>query len=259
MFAVLKKKRCYDTVENRENLKMYGKYTDKLGVKSIVESQNLDNLHIAKVHGIYNSYDEIDPEKLPNQFVIKANHWCGDKKIILSKDMFEKTKESNKKYFHTILKQIYGCGGEPHYKYIEPKIFIEEYLGNQPIEYKIHCIYGKVVCILSGDIIRQNLFYFNRNLKQLNICRYGDKFTNAYINKPDQFDKMIDISELLASNFDYVRIDLYLCNNQIYFGEYTFTPSGCNKVMSDSSFEQLLLEFLEKKNVDYEAIDKFLV
>jgi len=259
MFAVLKKKRCYDTVENRENLKMYGKYTDKLGVKSIVGSQKLDNLHIAKVHGIYNSYDEIDPEKLPNQFVIKANHWCGDTKIILSKDMFEKTKESNKKYFHTILKQTYGSGREPHYKYIEPKIFIEEYLGNQPIEYKFHCIHGKVVCIMAMNVISNHFWFLTKDWRSLNFTRHGHPILKTRCDKPNNLETLLSVAENLSSVFDYMRIDLYVVNDKIYFGEYTCTPGGCNTYFTDHNFDKLLLEFLNNKNVDYDAINKFLV
>ena len=129
MFLYLKNKRCIDTEENRTSLKLYGQYTDKINVKSIAESMNINDLHISKLYGIYDSYDDINIHTLPDSFVIKTNHWCGDAKIILNKEMFEKTKENYKTFFNSIVNKVYRDGKEPHYKYIQPKIFIEEYLG----------------------------------------------------------------------------------------------------------------------------------
>ena len=38
---------------------------------------------------------------------------------------------------------------------------------------------------------------------------------------------MLSVAEKLAANFAYVRIDLYVLNdNSIRFGEMTFTPAG---------------------------------
>ena len=259
MFAELKKKRCIDSDENRENLKLYGKYTDKLNAKQIVKSQQIDGLHVAKLLGIYNYYDEIDVDKLPDQFVIKTTHWSGCAKIILDKETFKKTKENNKKHFDSILNQTYRNGLEPHYKYIERRLFVEECLGIQDTEYKFHCIYGKVACILSGNVLKGKMAYFNKDFKQLRVSRYGDMFSIVPTCQPQHLQDMISIAEKLSRGFDYVRIDLYISGDKIYFGEYTFTPSACNQIINDFSFETLLLEFLEKRDVDYDKVDKYLV
>ena len=100
--------------------------------------------------------------------------------------------------------------------------------------------------------------YFNKDWKQFKFSRYGCKFFVANITKPPQLETLVNMAEKLSSQFDYIRVDLYLIDNKIYFGEYTCTPVGCNRNISDDSFEQLLLKFLQKGNVDYTEINKFL-
>lgn len=43
---------------------------------------------------------------------------------------------------------------------------------------------------------------------------------------PENFDKMKKMSELLASDFPFVRVDWFEVDGKIYFSELTFTPSG---------------------------------
>jgi hypothetical protein len=42
----------------------------------------------------------------------------------------------------------------------------------------------------------------------------------------DHLDSMFQIAKKLADGHPYVRIDLYLVDDKVYFGELTFTP-GC--------------------------------
>ena len=39
-------------------------------------------------------------------------------------------------------------------------------------------------------------------------------------------DDAFEIAELLAKEFPFVRVDLYIVRNRIYFGELTFTPAA---------------------------------
>jgi len=52
----------------------------------------------------------------------------------------------------------------------------------------------------------------------------------------------LELSKKLASDFDYVRVDWYIHDERIYFGELTFTPGaglvtgldrGLNQMMGD--------------------------
>lgn len=44
--------------------------------------------------------------------------------------------------------------------------------------------------------------------------------------KPNNLDEIIDISEKLAGDIPYIRVDLYDVKGHIYFGELTFFTWG---------------------------------
>jgi hypothetical protein len=45
-------------------------------------------------------------------------------------------------------------------------------------------------------------------------------------DKPKNFDKMLELAEVLAKDIPFVRIDFYNINGKIYFGEITFFPAA---------------------------------
>ena len=50
------------------------------------------------------------------------------------------------------------------------------------------------------------------------------------IEKPKLYEKAIIIAEELSMEFDFIRVDLYLLDDKIYFGELTNIPeSGTGK------------------------------
>ena len=51
--------------------------------------------------------------------------------------------------------------------------------------------------------------------------------------KPELFDDIINISRLLSTPFEFVRIDLYIGIDGIYFSEFTFTPLNGKQEFSD--------------------------
>ena len=44
------------------------------------------------------------------------------------------------------------------------------------------------------------------------------------IDRPEGLDEMIKIANILASDFPFVRVDLYWVNLKVIFGELTFYP-----------------------------------
>ena len=50
--------------------------------------------------------------------------------------------------------------------------------------------------------------------------------TKEDVKKPTCFDEMVWVAEVLAKDFDHVRVDLYESDNQVYFGELTFTSAS---------------------------------
>lgn len=241
-----------------EDLKKYAYLSDKYEVKKHLKQQNIPELHYTKTIGVYDHFEQIDIEQLPEQFVIKVNHWCGDVTIVKSKQEFKQKYEKLRQYYNTILKRVYRNGAEPHYKYIPPKLFIEEYLGDDIIDYKIHCIWGKPVVIMAMNL-KQHIFYnYTIDWKRLNIIRGKNGMTE--LPKPKDLNKLLEVSQQLSKEHDYVRVDLYNINSNIYFGELTFTPGGCQSpYFRPYEFEQLLDRFYTTKRIDYDEINKYTV
>lgn len=180
--------------------------------------------------GVWDDFDDIDFSSLPNKFVLKANHGSGWNIIVTDKSSFDSV--SAKKKFDKWMKMNYGKNNlEPHYIPIVPKIIAEEYIadvdGNLP-DYKIHCFNGKptfIQYIGERNISPKEAFY--------DIYWNLMPFTRNYsifetpIAKPVNLKEMISISKLLSESFIYVRIDLYVLNDDsIKFGEMTFTPAA---------------------------------
>ncbi|MBO6280453.1 MAG: hypothetical protein J6M95_02605 [Bacilli bacterium] len=218
---------------------LVSKCAGRVGAREYVKEKGLGNILI-KSYGIYDSFDEINFDSLPNSFAVKCTHGSGMNYIC-----FDKSKiniNELKKTFNKWLKTNYGKKTvELHYSKIKPQIIIEELMlenGKLPTEYKIHVFNGKArslyVVSSRGEDIRYNNYYIDWTPfdgSQFN----GWNKTDYPLTKPDNFDEMIKISETLASPFPFVRVDLYNINGQIYFSELTFTPAKGTLILDDDN------------------------
>lgn len=215
----------------------YTTMVDKVKVKEYVASLIGDECIIPTL-GVYNSFDEIDFDKLPNEFVLKCNHDSGN--VIVCKDKRQLDIQNARRVLTDALNtNFYLRGREWPYKNIKRKIMAECFLStpDEPFynhlgmtDFKFSCFDGKVndvmVCLEreSGD----TKFYFFD--KDWNLLRYNIRGKNApegfTIPKPENFEKMIEIAEILSKNIPYLRVDLYNLAGKIYFGEMTFFPQS---------------------------------
>lgn len=122
-------------------------------------------------------------------------------------------------------------GFELHYAGITPKLYAEELLdfGNCGIEdYKFLCFNGEIYCFWidfnRNSNHKRNVYDLNWNLLPWNQWTYGNY--EGEVQKPENFDEMINIVKALCKGFDHVRVDLYNVRGKIYFGEMIFTNGG---------------------------------
>lgn len=225
----------------------YTKCVDKYEVKKIV-ADKIGDEYVVPLLGVWNSFDEINFDKLPNQFVLKTTHDSGSVFVCKNKATFDKEAAKNKIGF-SLNNDFYKGGREWPYKNVKRRIIAEKYidsLGHEDsVEYKITCMNGKVkfVTFCKGpahqDLSVRTNDHFDRNFNRLNFYVYY-KNSNYPYEKPKTWDQMIDISEKLSEDIPYVRIDFYNVNNHIYFGEMTFfTWSGFLKFYPDEWDEKL--------------------
>ena len=218
-------------LNDRKNI--YTKMVDKYEAKKYV-TDLIGDEYIIPTIGVYNNFNEINFNNLPNQFVIKCTHDSGSTIVCKDKTKFD-IKNAKKKISKALKYNYYYSVREWPYKNIKPRIIIESFMddgvNSQLVDYKLQCFWGKVdnilVCVDRDKETGVKYHYFDTNWKYLKYCPYpGINEKNINISKPKQLDKMIKIAERLSAGIPEVRIDLYIIHGKIYFGEYTFFTNG---------------------------------
>lgn len=204
---------------------------DKNCVKKWISDHNISGLNVIPTIGIWDSFDEIDIDKLPQQFVLKCTHDSGS--VVICRDRHEfDIKSAREKLSAALTQNYYWYDREWCYKGIKPAIIAEPYLtdesGYELKDYKFQCFNGKVglIQVDFGRFTkhRRNLYDRDWNFIDAEILYPND--TDHEITRPANLEEMITIAEKLSKPFPYVRIDLYDISNQIYFGEFTFYHGG---------------------------------
>lgn len=214
------------------NITNLSPYADKYKVRTILKNKNY-NKYINDLFLVIEDPEQINYDKLPKSFVMKANHGSGMIKIV--KDKSEINVNSIKELASKWLKTNYNksiSGTEFHYDAIKPKIIFEKLLENKDgsslLDYKFFCLHGKVEFV---DIIDNSrgiplTYIYDKNWNQLPFALFNKPIKSSF-QKPANFEEMIQVAENLSAEFDFVRIDLYIIDNQkVIFGEYTFFPGG---------------------------------
>lgn len=226
----------WEKLFNQDSLKTT--LSDKLSVRNWIE-KTIGAEYLIPVLGSWDSYDEIDFDSLPDSFVLKTNHGSGTNLIIRNKSKLNH--KIAKMMFDDWMKMDFGYrqGLEIHYSPIVRKIFAEKYMETSYGElqdYKFLCFGGKpYFCWV--DMGRytnhtRNVYDLNWVLQPWNQEMYGN-YPHP-IPKPENFDKMIELSTILSHGFAHVRVDLYNIDGQIYFGEMTFTNGrGLDRIIPE--------------------------
>ncbi len=207
----------------------YHTYVDKYAVREYVKNK-VGEKNLIEIYGVYERAEDIDFQKLPNQFVLKANHgsnmtyFCHDKSTI--------DEDQVRKICNKWLKIDYSkTAREANYRGIQPRILCERLLvdveGKIPRDYKFFCSHGRVKAI-QVDIDRFTNHTRNFYDSQWNVIPIRMIYPNCKtkIKKPIVLEEMIRLAETLSSDFTFVRVDLYEESGHIYFGELTFTPEA---------------------------------
>lgn len=210
---------------------VYSTMVDKYGAKNYI-AEIIGEEHIIPTINVWDKFEDIDFDTLPEQFVLKTTHDSGGVVICQDKSKLDKV-AARKKLSKSLKHNYYYNGREWPYKNVKPRIIAEEYLsalGEEGlVEYKIFCFNGvaKIVLACRGQAHgagRINDFMdrdFNRiPVKSLNPTSKTDP------ERPEQLDDIIEIAEKLSAGIPQLRVDTYIANGKIYVGELTFFHNG---------------------------------
>ena len=188
--------------------------------------------YVVPLYGVWEHFDEIDFESLPEQFVLKTTHDCGGVVVCKNKNDFDR--EKAKIFLENHLKQKYfkQCREWP-YKHVKPRIIAEKYMRDSDIQieegltdYKFFCFNGepKAMFIATDRAkagVETKFDFFDMKFNHLPFTN-GHPNADKVINKPKNFELMIELSKKLSADFPHVRVDFYESEGNIYFGELTF-------------------------------------
>ena len=199
-----------------------------------------------------NKYKVVCPDETPCQtppttYVIKLDRGWNTMAFVYNNKIIKivagiKTFKPRKENLHEWFQYIVRHNNKP----FKPKLFIEEFIGDDLMVYQIYCIQG-VPHILSlyydtgdGDHYENNYsinYSINPSTHSLHTLNLLPPSVRI-INKSSAFDFKINknichticnYAKEFASLFEFVRVDFYYKNHNIYFSECTFKPYAFKK------------------------------
>ncbi|MGW0158752.1 ATP-grasp fold amidoligase family protein [Mycobacterium sp. NPDC003323] len=121
--------------------------------------------------------------------------------------------------------------GEWGYSAARAQLLLEERIptpdGNPPVDYKFFVFDGRVelIQVNRGRFgAHQTTTFLDANWRQLPV-RWRIQPV-AEEPRPVELDKMLEIAKVLGADWDFIRIDLYAVDGEVWFGEYTPYPGS---------------------------------
>lgn len=237
---------------------IFTQMVDKYGAKEFVINRlgKEGGKYIIPALGIYEKFDDIDFDKLPNQFMMKCTHDSGSQIVCKDKASFNKNKARailekglNRDYF--------WHNREWPYKNVPKRILVEKYvpqLGyDDSIEYKVTCCDGKVkfITVCKGPAHEEPERRFNNhydiNWKPIEFEVVFKRYPKEY-DRPKCLEELITMSEKLSEGIPYLRVDWYDVNGELLFGELTFYTWGGTCIFEPKSFNKTLGDWITLPN-----------
>lgn len=240
--------------QKSEYIQMVDKYEVRKYIAEIIGEE-----YLIPCIGVWDKISDIDFDKLPNQFVLKSTHDSGS--VIICKD---KTKlniaETKRKLQESLNSNQYWYGREWPYKNVKGRIICEEYMSDESktglTDYKFYCFSGdpKYCQVIKDRNVQETIDFYDNNWKLmdftgLHIPAYPH--SNINLKKPEHYESMLEIAGKLSKGFPFIRVDLYLIKNRIYFGELTFYPLAGFGAFNPPEWNDIMGNFIKLPTDNY--------
>ncbi len=228
---------------------LYTTLVDKYAVKKWV-ADKIGEQYVIPTIAVWEKAEDIDFDKLPNQFVLKVNHDSGG--LVICKDKAQLDRQAAiAKLSRALENNGYWYGREWPYKNVKPRIIAEKYMedDNQALnDYKFMVFNGKVKCSFtcterfSKDGLK--VTFYDANWDIMPFERHYPR-SKTPITKPLNYDEMVELAEKLSKDIPFVRVDFYSIKGKIYFGEMTFYPGSGLEEFTPQEWDKKLGDWLE--------------
>lgn len=250
--------------EKLQWLKLYDRrpeYTvmaDKYRVREYIAEQ-LGEEYLIPLLGAWEDPEQINFDKLPNQFVLKCNHNSGLGMYICHDKTQMDIKQVKRDLKHGLKQNYYLTGREWPYKDIPRKVICEQFMtnnGEELADYKIHCFNGEPRLILvCRDRFQESGLtedFFTEVWEHLPVKRPNIPQAKLQIEKPAQLEQMLAFARKLSQGIPFVRVDFYVIDGSVYFGELTFFPASGMAPFTPEDWDETFGSWLQLPDKDGE-------
>ncbi|MCQ9281070.1 glycosyl transferase [Priestia aryabhattai] len=232
----------------------YTQMVDKYEVKQYV-AEKIGLEYIIPTYGVWDSFNEIDFNVLPNQFVLKCTHDSGGLVICRDKSVFD-IDAARKKINKSLKRNYFYNGREWPYKDLKPRIIAEKYMedssGDQLMDYKFYCFNGKPEFLYLSHGLENHstasISFLTLNWKRAPFERSDYLPFKEIPPKPSNFKEMKLLAEKLSKGLPFLRVDLYEINGQLYFSELTFFPCSGHLPFKPMKYDREIGKLLKLPN-----------
>lgn len=212
---------------------------DKYEVKKLI-AERMGEEYLIPTLGVWERFEEIDFDALPEQFVLKCTHDSGGLVICKDKSKLD-LEQAKRKITNSLHTNYYWHGREWPYKNVKPRIIAEKYMvdesGVELKDYKIFNFGGqpKLIQVDFNRFVKHTKNIYDTEWNYLNVAINYPTDPTVAIKKPECLNKMLEMAKELSADIPFLRTDFYVVNEKIYFGELTFSPgSGFMRITPES-------------------------
>ena len=234
----------------------YSIMVDKYAVKQYVKSR-IGDQYIIPTSGLWNTVEEINWDLLPDQFVIKTTHGGGGGGVIICTDKktFDKDKAIDK-LNGSLIADIYAELREWPYKNVPKRIIAEKFMSSsirtEPCgltDYKFYCFNGepKYCQVIRDRHTCETIDFYDMDWQHQEFVGLNPQVENGKIPVPCplKLESMINICRKLSEGIPFLRVDLYVIDDEIYFGELTFYPASGIGQFKPIKWQNILGDLIE--------------
>lgn len=227
----------------------YTRMVDKYEVKDFVK-EKIGEEHVIPTLGVWDSFEDIDFNALPDRFVLKCTHDSGGFVICPDKSKLDLEK-ARKKINKRLKRNHFQKHREYPYKGVKPRIIAEQFMtdesGTELKDYKFFCFNGKPKMLLLASNRAHGAYmnFYDMDFNLLPVQRKAHPNAKISFPKPKGFEDMKHLAEILSEGIPHVRVDFYDINGKIYFGELTFFSGSGNIPFHPDEWDYKIGEWLE--------------
>jgi hypothetical protein len=204
---------------------------DKDASKDLARHRAGELLSVPSTYWLGRDVNELADVPLPDRWVMKPNSGSGRAIFGAGSPDVEQLKRQTDGWLDDDLNRIFGCWG---YSAARNGFLVEDQIGDaggELYDIKFYCFDGvpALIQVVGRAGNRHDFTHFSPQWEGLPTRIYARGRTSpstSTMERPRKLGEMLRAASLIAQGFDFIRVDLYHIQEQIWFGELTAYPSG---------------------------------